>query len=96
MIQEDGPEFFSAEYRALMDAIEEVGQTPCMNAPDFFFPDEGKDWGQKMSDTNQAKKLCSMCPVRLQCLEYALVAREWDGVWGGLSGNERKKLIRAA
>ena len=96
MIQEDGPEFFTPEYRALMDAIEETGQTPCTNAPQFFFASDDQDWGEKMANVNAAKKLCSLCAVRLQCLEYALAAREHDGVWGGLSAPERIKLIRAA
>jgi hypothetical protein len=96
MIQEDGPEFFTAEYRALMSAIDEAGETPCTNAPQFFFSSDDQDWGQKMANINAAKKLCSLCPVRLQCLEYAVSAREYEGVWGGLSGIERKKLIRAA
>ena len=32
------------------------------------------------------------CPVRLQCLEYALKNNELYGVWGGLTGNQRKRL----
>jgi hypothetical protein len=96
MIQENGPEFFTPEYRALMDAIDEVGQTPCTNAPQFFFSSDDQDWGEKMANINAAKKLCSLCPVQMQCLEYALTAREHDGVWGGLSSAERIKLIRAA
>jgi WhiB family redox-sensing transcriptional regulator len=94
MIAEDGPEYFSAEYRQLSAAIEEHGETPCMSAPDLFFSDEEKDWGQKMTDTYAAKRLCSGCPVKLECLQYALAAPERDGVWGGLSTGERKTLLR--
>ncbi|MBY6683126.1 WhiB family transcriptional regulator [Rhodococcus sp. BP-316] len=36
-----------------------------------------------------AKKLCEVCPVAAQCLEYAMDAEEPYGIWGGLSPEER-------
>lgn len=42
-----------------------------------------------------AKIIClTPCPVRLQCLAYALDNREPDGVWGGLRAEERRLLIK--
>jgi WhiB family redox-sensing transcriptional regulator len=41
-----------------------------------------------------AKAICEQCPVRESCLEYALTAREKDGVWGGYTARERRRLIR--
>ena len=41
-----------------------------------------------------AKAVCAQCPVREECLEYALAARPGDGVWGGLTATERHRLIR--
>jgi WhiB family transcriptional regulator, redox-sensing transcriptional regulator len=41
-----------------------------------------------------AKDICGLCTVRESCLEYALEAREKDGVWGGLTARERRRLIR--
>ena len=32
--------------------------------------------------------------MREPCLEYALTAREKDGVWGGLTERERRRLVR--
>jgi WhiB family redox-sensing transcriptional regulator len=32
--------------------------------------------------------------VRLSCLEHALAVRERDGVWGGLTEKERRRIIR--
>ena len=45
-------------------------------------------------DSDEAKSICGECPVRLQCLEYAIVARERDGVWGGATEKERRRIIR--
>lgn len=39
-----------------------------------------------------AKKMCSACVVRPQCLEWALATDLGWGVAGGLSSRERKKL----
>jgi len=41
-----------------------------------------------------AKAICDLCPVREPCLEYAISAREKDGVWGGLTARERRRLVR--
>ena len=41
----------------------------------------------------EAKAICSMCPVRVRCLEFAIVAGERFGIWGGLTTQERKDLI---
>lgn len=38
----------------------------------------------------EAKELCSMCPVRHDCLNYALENRLKDGIWGGLTEAERR------
>ena len=38
----------------------------------------------------EAKRFCSTCPVKGDCLEYALVY-DMYGVWGGMTYNERKR-----
>lgn len=40
-------------------------------------------------DVAQAKLYCNICPVKQQCLEYALVHHEEHGVWGGMTPSER-------
>jgi WhiB family redox-sensing transcriptional regulator len=42
-----------------------------------------------------AKRVCAMCPVRQECLDYALRMREPFGIWGGLSEVERRDVTRA-
>jgi len=37
----------------------------------------------------QAKQVCQACPVRLECLNHALDAKEEFGIWGGLTARER-------
>jgi hypothetical protein len=46
--------------------------------------------------TREAKKICTGCEVKAQCLEYALANDERFGIWGGLSERERRRLRRRA
>lgn len=41
-----------------------------------------------------AKAVCRTCPVTAQCLEFALSHRSTHGVWGGLTGDERQRIIK--
>lgn len=40
--------------------------------------------------TAQAKAVCELCPVKEDCLNWAIMYRE-SGIWGGTSDEERKK-----
>ena len=41
-----------------------------------------------------ARRVCRNCPVRHPCLEYALMNRIEDGIWGGMSVERRRRLAR--
>ena len=55
--------------------------------PAIFYPPSDEEAGQ-------ANAICATCPVREACLEYALTNREHDGVWGGATEKERRRMIR--
>ena len=57
--------------------------------PEAFFPEKG-------GSTREAKKICTGCEVRAECLEFALSNDERFGIWGGLSERERRRLRRRA
>ncbi len=47
--------------------------------------------------TRLVKRICGRCPVRAQCLEYALSGADtWGGIatgiWGGTTPQERDRL----
>src|SRR5450756_2890022 len=52
--------------------------------PDAFFPSHG-DPG------TEARRICGICPVRDDCLDYSTEADE-HGIWGGLDQDERQNL----
>lgn len=55
--------------------------------PEVFFPEKG-------GSTKEAKRVCVACPVRVECLTYALSVGERYGIYGGLSERERRVLAR--
>jgi WhiB family transcriptional regulator, redox-sensing transcriptional regulator len=55
--------------------------------PELWFPETG-------SNPRTAKRLCEDCPARQACLQYAL-EHPVDGVWGGTSVADRKRLAQA-
>ena len=54
---------------------------------DLFFPDSEADAGP-------ALEVCAVCPVRAECLEWALATRQHDGIWGGATETARKRIRR--
>ena len=42
----------------------------------------------------KAKAVCTLCPVRQQCLDYALRNSVRHGIWGGLNEEERTRERR--
>ena len=55
--------------------------------PDVFYPADD-------DPADDAKAICHVCPVRTPCLEWALSTREKEGVWGGATERERRRIIR--
>lgn len=55
--------------------------------PEIFYPVSDDDAGP-------AKTICDECPVHEPCLEYALATRERDGIWGGATEKERRRMLR--
>lgn len=43
-------------------------------------------------DRTEAKQVCATCPVREPCLDWAMGTGEQEGVWGGLTPEERRRL----
>lgn len=67
-----------------------VNQAVCTTVdPELFFADGSHN------DYATAVQICSTCPVIDECLNYAINAGIREGVWGGLSGNQRRNLTRA-
>jgi len=64
-----------------------------MDAPLFFGPDNEPRSEREIREA-KAKAVCQLCPVRVQCLDYALRNSIRYGIWGGLDGEERARERR--
>jgi len=62
----------------------------------FVAPMSGESADERRARESAAKSICADCPVRRECLDYALRVREPIGIWGGLNETERRRLTGAA
>lgn len=69
-------------------SLEWMGRGACRaHDPSTFFPPDG-------AGVERARRICATCPVRIECLEYALSEAIEHGVWGGCSERERRRIAR--
>jgi WhiB family redox-sensing transcriptional regulator len=61
--------------------------------PELFFPIGTA--GPAAVQIERARSVCMQCPVRVECLEWAIATAQDAGVWGGTSEEERRALRRA-
>ena len=65
-----------------------LDKAACAGLPlEIFFPENASGCGAYMG----AKDVCSTCPVKQECAEWGIAA-ERDGMFGGLTPNERKAI----
>ena len=65
-----------------------VADAACAGAdPALFFGDPG-------TDSSEAKAICARCPVRTECLDFAIATHERFGIWGGLGQKARRDEAR--
>ena len=81
-----------------MSAIDEAAdwrsRGACLSAdPDLFFPIS--PGGASQRQEKRAKAVCATCPVKAECLAFAVETRQVHGVWGGLGEEELARLGRS-
>jgi len=67
--------------------------TPCEGKQEIFDAVDGPSHYNRAAEL-VAKRLCAVCPLKQECLTYALKAKEPAGVWGGLNTQERILLAK--
>lgn len=65
-------------------------QAACIGADhDAFFP-----MSEDVEAVADAKAACFSCPVRDDCLQFALATNQTEGIWGGHTPTERRRIRR--
>jgi WhiB family redox-sensing transcriptional regulator len=59
----------------------------------FFPPSTVERKEERERREKKAKAICHVCPVKVDCLEFALEIREPYGIWGGLTETERRQVL---
>ena len=57
--------------------------------PDLWFPTKNEEF-----TTQLAIKICFSCPVIMECRATSIARGEKNGVWGGLSEDQRQQMIK--
>jgi WhiB family redox-sensing transcriptional regulator len=87
IVPEDFPDFY------------EHGVAKCAQSdPESFFSAE-LPFGNRQTKSvylyeREAKALCSSCPYKMRCLEYALSNPGEQGIWGGTTERDRQAFRR--
>ena len=63
----------------------------CANTifPDLFFPTSLEE---VQASEPLIKQICQDCPMKQECLQMALDAKDFNGYFGGVSPEERRKM----
>ena len=64
----------------------------CRNSeyhPDLWFPSPNETFTIQL-----ALKICSTCPVIMECRATSLARGERNGVWGGLTEEQRQRVLK--
>jgi WhiB family redox-sensing transcriptional regulator len=62
----------------------------------LFYPTDSSERKEDRAEREQmAKRICSGCEVRDECLHAAIARHETYGIWGGLNEFERRSLLRS-
>ena len=59
-------------------------------------PERGAWFADDPQSIAKAVAICRVCPVSAECLNYALTTGPSEGVWGGTTPTERRRIARGA
>ncbi len=72
-----------------MLALDWIDQAACRGKGELFVPGRGGNLAAE-----EAKAICTHCPVELECLAFALKHPTMIGIWGATTEQERRRLAR--
>lgn len=62
--------------------------------PELFFHPWDEPLAQRRIRANVAISICKVCPVVSECLDWSMKVQEPYGTWGGVSEDDRRRMLR--
>ncbi len=59
----------------------------------FFPPSTVERKDERERREAKAKAICTVCPVKMPCLDFAMKIKEPYGIWGGLTEADRRQIL---
>lgn len=87
----EGRPFTTRQQQLIFAMLQWSEYAACTGSDLPFTADRVRSQRINKANDNKAKEVCQHCPVRLNCLTHALNFPETQGVWGGLSAEERSR-----
>ena len=60
----------------------------------LFFGPDGERQPERDIRERKAKAVCANCPIRVQCLDWAIATRADYGIWGGVDFERETDVVR--
>src|SRR5699024_3510112 len=87
------PGWTSRQFQGASISMDWRSRAACLDKdPELFFP--VGNTGPALLQIEEAKSVCRRCEVTETCLQWAIESGQDDGVWGGMSEDERRALKR--
>jgi WhiB family redox-sensing transcriptional regulator len=72
-----------------------MGRAACRGEdPELFFADDARSVNER-ERVGEARAVCGPCPVRRECLRYALATKA-HGIWAGTTRDQRDTILKSA
>lgn len=80
---------FDRGYWKFLKKIQEAGGVPCEDNGEIFYPEDFPNQNLRKLAEATAKRLCNTCPIKNDCLAYAIESNQRFGIWAGTLPTER-------
>ena len=69
-----------------------MSDAACVGKPLYWWFPRRFEWDEPQ--TFKALAICNSCPVKQQCLDWAMQRTDQHGIYGGLLPDERKQMMK--
>lgn len=87
--------YSKAIHECITMSAEEIALCQTVDDKSIFFPEDKRTRAEKEAARNKAIRLCGRCALQETCLQWGLAQEVQYGIWGGMTADERRKMLRS-